>query len=327
MPETHCSEIHPEIPRVEIPESAPWESWSGWTFKLGSGPEEIDVSVDRRVVCNGSVKALLSAGIVRAEWLPQAGKPSCIVMFGAAGVSIRTGGRGRPKGDYMHVCLRGVENLFVDFPSSPTQRASHAARREQDRKAQHQREACSPVTVAGIEHEEARDGTWKRWTGERYKLVQMEICREDQFPDGRKRIAYGDGWGIRRLSGERYEYTVRIAQENARPAPTRGAEYDSASAWREAVNGVVGMKAKIVRFELSGEWERVHFGATTFRFDEESMGRVNDALDDLLAAIEGGRIISTKSRPAESEAVKQARSDIDLQAFLAGIVSTTGDAA
>lgn len=188
-------------PKVDIPSEAKWTAWDGWSFAFRSGQEEIKVTVDGMVSCHGSLDALVSAGIMLRDWIPANGRQSHCVLFGSDGPTIRTGNRGRPKGDYMLVTNRGPNDVYVRFPATPEQRTAFQERRKQESAAKQREDVRSQVTVAGITHEQSRDGTWKRWTGERVKLVEMEVCREDQFPEGRKRHKYGDVWVVRRLPG------------------------------------------------------------------------------------------------------------------------------
>jgi hypothetical protein len=253
------------------------------------------------------------------DWIPANGRQSHCVLFGSDGPTIRTGNRGRPKGDYMLVTNRGPNDVYVRFPATPEQRTAFQERRKQESAAKQREDVRSQVTVAGITHEQSRDGTWKRWTGERVKLVEMEVCREDQFPEGRKRHKYGDVWVVRRLPGGMFEYCVRTPRDEAKPM--RGPEFDSADAWRKKLAGYSGVHLDIIALDVSGEMERRMYGEPTYRYDDETLERVAEAIAELREAISSGRIVKTKR---DTGSVKQARADVDLQAFLAGIVSTTG---
>lgn len=186
--------------------------------------------------------------------------------------------------------------------------------------AANQRESVrNQVTVAGITHEQSRDGTWKRWTGERAKLVEMEVCREDQFPEGRKRHRYGDGWEVRQVLGGMFEFCVSTPRDEVKPM--RGPEFDSADAWRKKVIGYTEIHLDVLTMDMGGEMERRMYGETTYRYDDETLERVAGAIAKVREALNSGRIVKTKR---DIGSVKQARADVDLQAFIAGITSTTG---
>jgi hypothetical protein len=181
------------------------------------------------------------------------------------------------------------------------------------------------VTVAGITHKQSRDGTWKCWTGERAKLVEMGVCREDQFPEGRKRHRYsevGGEWVVRRLRGGMFEYCTRTPPDEVKPM--RGPEFDSADAWRKKFVEHAEIRLDIITLEITGELERRRFGETTYRYDEQAQERVAVAIAELREAIRSGRIVRTTRDVADVASVRQARADVDLQAFLAGIFSTAG---
>lgn len=91
-----------EFPAIEIPEDAEVSEYRV-SFSLKTAGGDVGVTLDRGFVrCFGTPDALVAAGIVLLDWIPVGRRSQC-VAFTESGLQVRIGGRGRPKGLYMHV--------------------------------------------------------------------------------------------------------------------------------------------------------------------------------------------------------------------------------
>jgi hypothetical protein len=153
--------------------------------------------------------------------------------------------------------------------------------------------------------------------GTREELIAEGLCTQDQFPEGRKRVACAPGgaWMLQRLKGAAWQFTRR--HDEPQPARRdRGPEYDSPEAWRDKQHDIIRRLAYVALGFADGSYEAHTYGGTSLRLSRHGLARVRAALAEIEAAFESESVVWVGSWAEVQRRLPEARQDRQLQQFI-----------